>query len=149
MTALCDAASRKWDDLVTRGEVGSIGQREGQLVTSAVALKHDNPLTTAVNGLQGVERKGVEPSTSALRTQQGDDVSANQTEVMETGTGACTAACTNEREIGQNRGVPADPIDHDLARLVEIWPNLPEAIRRCILAMVETAITSSRPASPN
>jgi hypothetical protein len=30
----------------------------------------NSPLTTSVNGLQVVERKGVEPSTSALRTQR-------------------------------------------------------------------------------
>jgi hypothetical protein len=32
--------------------------------------KEKNPLTTAVNGFREVERKGVEPSTSALRTQR-------------------------------------------------------------------------------
>ncbi len=32
--------------------------------------KRNKPLTTSVNGLHRVERKGVEPSTSALRTQR-------------------------------------------------------------------------------
>jgi hypothetical protein len=34
---------------------------------------------------------------------------------------------------------PADPIDADLARLVSAWPNLPAAIRRGILAMIDAA----------
>jgi integrase len=33
-------------------------------------VNKNSPLTTSVNGLQVVERKGVEPSTSALRTQR-------------------------------------------------------------------------------
>jgi hypothetical protein len=38
-------------------------------VTSC-AVNEKNPLTTPVNGSREVERKGVEPSTSALRTQR-------------------------------------------------------------------------------
>jgi hypothetical protein len=51
---------------------------------------------------------------------------------------ACTAACTSGWENGQNRGETADPIDADLARLIEVWPTLPEAIRRAILSLVES-----------
>jgi len=32
------------------------------------------------------------------------------------------------------------PTDPELARLVEAWPKLPEAIRRGILAMVESSL---------
>ena len=34
------------------------------------------------------------------------------------------------------------PIDPDLARLINAWPNLPEAIRAGIVAMVNAAIQS-------
>ena len=85
-----------------------------------------------------MERKGVEPSTSALRTQQTGDASADQQPVTETVPGACTAACTSLEENGQNRGAAADPVDADLARLIEVWPSLPEAIRRAILSLVES-----------
>jgi integrase len=37
---------------------------------SVVPVNENSPLTTGVNGLRVVERKGVEPSTSALRTQR-------------------------------------------------------------------------------
>ena len=43
---------------------------DSQSTQVAIAVKRNNPLTIAVNGLHGVERKGVEPSTSALRTQR-------------------------------------------------------------------------------
>ena len=46
------------------------GNRRDRLNTTAVAVKQNNPLTSAVSGLREVERKGVEPSTSALRTQR-------------------------------------------------------------------------------
>jgi hypothetical protein len=36
---------------------------------------------------------------------------------------------------------PATPEDAVLARVVTAWPNLPPAIRRGILAMVEAAVT--------
>jgi hypothetical protein len=39
-------------------------------VATACAVKEKNPLTTRVKGFCEVERKGVEPSTSALRTQR-------------------------------------------------------------------------------
>src|SRR5262245_25833574 len=41
------------------------------------------------------------------------------------------------------------PVDPDLARLVVAWPTLPEAIRRGILAIVESAVPSRRQDSPN
>jgi hypothetical protein len=31
------------------------------------------------------------------------------------------------------------PIDHDLARVVSAWPDLPEAIRRAVLELVGAA----------
>jgi hypothetical protein len=34
--------------------------------------------------------------------------------------------------------LPQPPADADLARVVEAWPSLPEAIRRAVLALVET-----------
>jgi len=34
--------------------------------------------------------------------------------------------------------------DPDLARLIDAWPRLPEAIRAGILAMIEAALTSAK-----
>jgi hypothetical protein len=36
-------------------------------------------------------------------------------------------------------GVAQGPADSDLARVVEAWPGLPEAIRRAVLALVSSA----------
>jgi hypothetical protein len=49
---------------------------------------------------------------------------------------ACTTACTSEAENGEN---PTSVTDPDLARLIEVWPSLPDAIRRGILAMVNAS----------
>jgi hypothetical protein len=38
----------------------------------------------------------------------------------------------------------AEPFDPDLARVVEAWPKLPEAIRRAMLAMVKSAAPAGR-----
>jgi hypothetical protein len=45
----------------------------------------------------------------------------------------CTPACTATPEI-----------DRDLARILDAWPSLPEAIRRAILALVETSAPSGK-----
>jgi len=36
-------------------------------------------------------------------------------------------------------GVAQTPADPNLARVVEAWPDLPDAIRRAVLALVATA----------
>ena len=36
-------------------------------------------------------------------------------------------------------GLPADPLDMDLARINAAWPDLAEPIRRAILAMLDAA----------
>ena len=50
--------------------IGHVNSMTDTLSTSAYAVKTKDPLTTGVNGSQEVEAKGVEPSTSALRTQR-------------------------------------------------------------------------------
>jgi hypothetical protein len=57
--------------------------------------------------------------------------------------------------------IRADPLDRYLARVVEAWPKLPEAIRRAMLAMVKSAgnrrgrslpfvkVTGNQPSGPN
>jgi hypothetical protein len=35
------------------------------------------------------------------------------------------------------------PLDPDLARLNDVWPSLPDAIRRAILAIVGTAVPTN------
>ena len=37
------------------------------------------------------------------------------------------------------RGVALDSVPDDLRRVVEAWPDLPDAIRRAVLALVATA----------
>jgi integrase len=45
-------------------------RERGSLAVSACGVKENNPLTTPVNGLRGVERRRIELPTSALRTQR-------------------------------------------------------------------------------
>ena len=42
--------------------------RSGAVAVSAFPVKRNNPLTTAVNGLLGVETNGFEPSTPGLQS---------------------------------------------------------------------------------
>ena len=46
----------------------------------------------------------------------------------------CSAGCSDQQGEG---GVP----DADLARVLDAWPTLPEAIRRAVLALVGAAST--------
>jgi len=100
-----------------------------------------------------VERKGIEPSTSALRTQEPSNASDATKELASTHSAACTAACTSEAE-NANDGTPkttvadqagrldeplAETLDADLAAVSAAWPKLPPAIRAGILAMIRAA----------
>ena len=109
--------------------------------------KRKHPLTIAVNGRFEVERKGVEPSTFALRTRQAPVASEVGKALTATPSPACTAACTSEAEnananpLDGDRATAADdiPADLDLAAIVAAWPSLPGAIRAGIVAMVNAA----------
>ncbi len=81
-----------------------------------------------------MERKGVEPSTSALRTQEQSVPSDGGKGLAPTTSAACTTACTSEDE-----STNAEPIDHDLQAIMDAWPTLPAPIKVGILALVNAA----------
>jgi hypothetical protein len=107
-------------------------------------LSTKNPLTTGVNGLREVERKGVEPSTSALRTQTHTVLSDEPQGLGASDSDACTAACTRNAE--SVHGAAHEPVptvqklaDPDLACIVDLWPKLPTAIKAAIVALVKAS----------
>jgi hypothetical protein len=79
-----------------------------------------------------VERKGVEPSTSALRTRTHLVLSENPQELTAPAIPVCTSVCTNER---QNDVSPA--LDAELQMVLDLWPKLSPAARSAIVAMVK------------
>src|SRR5262249_32797154 len=60
--------------------------------------------------------------------------------------GAESGARDADSAIPTAAGTPpsAAPSDPELARLTQVWPLLPEAIRRGILAMIESALPVGR-----
>ena len=54
----------------TSSVLGGFFRFPDRILVLSRLIKQNNPLTSAVSGLHQVERKGVEPSTSALRTQR-------------------------------------------------------------------------------
>ena len=89
-----------------------------------------------------VERKGVEPSTFALRTRRATVASETGKELTTTLNPACTRACTSNAEIAHETAAAASagiPLDDDLAAVVEAWGTLPAAVRAGIVAMVRAA----------
>jgi hypothetical protein len=107
--------------------------------TMSFADKRKGPSTTLVNGPGEVERKGVEPSTSALRTQPLRDVSYSAEGVATSDPAACTAACTgNAISANDNAGSTAQN-DLDLEAVVEAWPALPDSLRQAIVTLVKAA----------
>ena len=87
-----------------------------------------------------MERKGFEPSTSSLRTNE-PELKAAQTQGL---TGDATGAYT-EAYIESPDSVQ---IDHALALICERWEALPEAVKIGIAAMVEAAAGSLPPLPP-
>ena len=101
-----------------------------------------------------VERRGVEPPTSALRTQESRVPSGNLSDVAATDSGACTAACTSKPPNRRKRGAdaaavegvetPAEvraakPVETDFAAALKMLAVLPlsdeeraEAVRRLL-----------------
>ena len=86
-----------------------------------------------------MERKGVEPSTSALRTQEACDASDGLQEVTATPTAACTTACTNEAGSANGKGqaTTADSeSDPALAALAGLLRGLDPTARAALAAML-------------
>jgi len=72
----------------------------------------------ATPGLQSQRLSLEEPESEALRADPGEGCSADDSTVL----------CEWASRV---------PDDAQLARLVEAWPSLPEAVRAGVLAMVE------------
>jgi hypothetical protein len=72
-----------------------------------------------------VERKGIEPSTSALRTNQHGAEAPEKPGFRAAVPKRCTPGCTS-----------AEGLDSDLAKIVAAWQALPEPIRRAMLALI-------------
>jgi hypothetical protein len=96
-----------------------------------------------------VERKGVEPSTFALRTRPPTDTSEADKALTATASAACTAACTRKRETdngttengagdqSENDAEPAaDQGGDSLAMLAAALVNLSTADRAKLAAML-------------
>ena len=107
-------------------------------VASPCTDKRKRSLTMSVNERQRVlpsihlvERKGVEPSTSALRTQECDDVNGTGKELTATPPPVCTNVCTREGgnanaidddQLKKDGGAVADPIAAIAAMLMSLSP---------------------------
>jgi hypothetical protein len=50
-----------------------------------------------------------------------------------------TGNTSQDAETEANQTAKTPPVDLELARLLAVWPTLPEAIRRGILAMIEAS----------
>ena len=113
----------------------------------------DGPFKTTIeSNEQEVERRGVEPPTSALRTHESTVLSDNLSEVTAIDNSACTSACTSEPKKQRNPGsdasswmndgkaeVSPDSVESDFAAALKMLALLPlseeeraEAVRRLL-----------------
>ena len=65
-----DESSKSWSSPDKTASIGERAKGAVRNVASGDGVKEKRSLTTSVNERHQVERKGVEPSTSALRTQR-------------------------------------------------------------------------------
>ena len=82
-----------------------------------------------------MELMGIEPTTSALRTQGGRDASVDIKQVAELLPPAYTTAYTDDVKTMQD----VVAADLQLAVILNAWFDLPSVVRRGIVAMVETS----------
>lgn len=79
-----------------------------------------------------VEPTGVEPVTDIGQPQHGQEVTSSP----ETPLARSLAHDSQNRPNGAPEGCPSPA--PDLARVIDLWPGLPEAIRRAFLALVDS-----------
>ena len=87
-----------------------------------------------------MEREGLEPSTSSLRTNEPELKPTQTQEFTDAPSDAYTEAYIERPDSVQ--------IDHALALICERWEALPEAVKIGIAAMVEAAAGSLPPLPP-
>ena len=80
-----------------------------------------------------MERKGIEPATSGLQSQQPPPSNPNSDTVKADPVEGCSADVSAQAYEGGS----SDHFDARLARVVEAWDDLPDAVRGAIVAMVE------------
>ena len=107
---------------MVRGELGNARRRERWLSASWV------------NPCAGLARSGLSGSPSRTRTYNKPVNSQSDAEHKDNQDNTY-----GESSDGVALGVAQIPTDPDLARVVEAWPDLPEAIRRAVVALVATA----------
>ena len=83
-----------------------------------------------------VERKGVEPSTSALRTHENANVSENPAGVTTSSNLVCTNVCTNVSEIDSVQYGQSTNRMSDMKFLTEALLNLPAEDRLKLITNV-------------
>jgi hypothetical protein len=114
-----------------------------------VRQKRPRPREERSGGPWPVERKGVEPSTSALRTHEPQNASEADKGLASSDSSACTNACTSTPgnatddtdEPLETTGTECGSTDSDLVEVIRRWPALPAAIKAGIVAMVKAAGT--------
>ncbi len=85
-----------------------------------------------------METKGLEPSTPGMQSCGQSIASGPDRELTETSLSVCTRVCTSDPE-----NVHEDaPVDADLQVIIERWPDLPDAVKAEMLAMVCAASTN-------
>jgi len=97
-----------------------------------------------------VERMGLEPTTSALRTHRARVLSVDTKQVTPTVSNGCTNGCTSSTKNANETLPTLDDATHskclellashsELLALVEAWPELSDALRAGVMAMVRAA----------
>jgi len=87
-----------------------------------------------------LEPSGLEPPTSWLQTR-GHRLEVSQPQgVTSEAPSVCTYACTNST-FSVHEHIASDP---NLSSIIAVWPELPEAIRAGIMAMVKVSQPSPR-----
>jgi hypothetical protein len=80
--------------------------------------------------LQTVGLTGIEPATSASRTQESAIANSTIEGLAATSANGCTNGCTSDADL--------DQITTELQSVIDAWPSLSESTSTAILAMIQT-----------
>jgi hypothetical protein len=86
-----------------------------------------------------MEPRGIVPLTDYSEASANNQLAPEAPEPL-----AYSLAHESQKPVAESPSTrqPVEPLDPDLARVVKAWTALPEAIRRAMLALVESAGTS-------
>ncbi len=127
-------APHRWRKLGQNGERAGSGQKWWEMVrfsSVGCSSKEETPASRYFARVSGVGDLGFEPRLTESESEPTALQPNSEQQLTPSKSPGCSAGCSAQQN---ERGIT----DPNLARVVEAWPTLPDALRRAVLALIGT-----------